>query len=814
MRSQAQVVIIGGGILGCSIAYHLAQMGCTDVVLVEKGELTSGSTTHAAGLVTQFHTSPTMMQIRAYSIGLYNRLKAEANGNLDWHPVGSLRVASSRERLQALQRKVSQAKAVGLDVEIISPSEALRLYPYMTGDSLYGAVYLPQDGHLDPYGVTTELARRARQMGVTVQTGVRVTGIELSPRGEVTQVNTDHGAIKTACVVNAAGMWAPRVAAMVGASLPTVPVNHQHLTTQPIPGHELPRETPVLRDPDNLVYIREEVRGFLIGGFERNPKAWSVDGVSWEHAAQTLAPDWDQFEEVMEGAVRRVPMLAEAGIVKLVHHPDAMTPDGYPCLGPVPGLSGFYVAAGMSLNGFGGGGGIGKMMAEWILEGEPSLDLHEMNVRRFGSHYANQAFTVERAREAYKYYYYLHFPNDEREWGRPLRMTPLYTRLRALGAVFGEKNGWERANYFEPGKPGRQAGAEQRSWGWGRPPYFEQVGEEHQAARERVALFDLSSFGKIEVQGPGALALLQRLAASDLDQPVGRVTYTQFLNRSGGIESDVTITRLTLDRFRVISGTAFASNDLGWIKMHTPSDNGAVQVRDVTEELACLALWGPRARDVLQAVTDSDVSNGGFPYLTAQSVNVQGVQVWAQRISYAGELGWELYVASDEAARVWDVLMTAGQAFGIQPAGYKALDSLRLEKGYRYWSADITPADNPYEAGLGFCVSLDKGDFIGREALERIKSEGLGKKLSALTVDCDACVMYGGEAVWENGRVVGRVRSGGFGYTLNKTIAYTYLPLELTEVGTRLTVEVFGERVPAQVIPQPLYDPQGERLRG
>jgi len=813
MRSQAEVVIIGGGILGCSIAYHLAQMGCTDVVLVEKNELTSGSTAHAAGLVTQFHTSPTMMQIRAYSIGLYNRLKAEANGNLDWHPVGSLRVASSRERLQALRRRVSQAKAVGLDVEIISPAEALRIYPHMTGDSLYGAVYLPQDGHLDPHSVTTELARRARQGGVTVYTGVRVTGIELSPRGEVTQVHTDQGAIRTACVVNAAGMWAPRVAAMVGADLPTVPVNHQHLTTQPILGHELPRETPVLRDPDNLVYIREEVRGFLVGGFERNPRAWAVDGVPWEHAAQTLAPDWDQFDEVMEGAVRRIPMLAHAGIVRLVHHPDAMTPDGYPCLGPVPGLHGFYVAAGMSLNGFGGGGGIGKLMAEWILEGEPSLDLHEMNVRRFGAHYAERHFTVERAREAYKYYYYLHFPHDEREWGRPLRTTPFYPRLKELGAVFGEKNGWERANYFEPGRPGRRAGADQRAWGWGRPPYFEQVGEEHQATRERVALFDLSSFGKLEVQGPGALALLQRLAVSDLDQEVGRVTYTQFLNRRGGIESDVTITRLAQDRFRVVSGTAFASNDLGWIQMHLPVGNGAVQVRDVTAGLGCLGLWGPRAREVLRAVTSRDVSHAAFPYLTAQTIDVAGVPVWAQRISYAGELGWELYVPSHAALPVWDALLAAGQAHGIRPAGYKALDTLRLEKGYRAWGADITPADNPYAAGLGFCVSLDKGDFIGRGALEEIRSAGPERKLCALTVDCDACVMYGGEAVWENGRVVGRVRSGGFGYSVEQTIAYAYLPPALAEVGARLRIEVFGEHVPARVVRHPLYDPQGERLR-
>jgi glycine cleavage system T protein len=812
MDSQARIVIIGGGILGCSIAYHLAERGVTDVILLEKDQLTSGSTAHAAGLVTQFHTSPTMMQIRAYSIGLYNRLKEESGGILDWHPVGSLRVASSPERLKAMQRRVSQAKAVGLEVEIISPDEALRLYPHMTGEDLYGAVYLPQDGHLDPNSVTQELARRARERGVTIRTDVQVTGIELSPRREVLGVTTNNGSVKTECVVNAAGMWAPRINEMVGSYLPTVPVKHQHVTTQPIPGHELPRETPVLRDPDNLVYIREEVRGFLIGGFERNPQAWSVDGVAWEHAAQTLAPDWTQFEEVMEGAVRRIPLLAEAGLVKLVNHPDAMTPDGYPCLGPVPGLTGFYVAAGMSLNGFGGGGGVGKLMAEWILDGEPSLDLHEMNVRRFGPHFTHKPFLVARAREAYKYYYYLHFPHDEYEWGRPLRKTPVYARLAELGAVFGEKNGWERANYFEPGQAWRQAGADQRRWGWGRPPYFERVGEEHRAARERVALFDLSSFGKIELQGEGALALLQRLAVSDVGRPIGAVIYTQFLNASGGIESDVTIARLSADRFRVIGGTAFASNDLGWIRMHLP-DDGTVAVRDVTEDLACLALWGPNARDLLQRVTRDDVSNAAFPYLTARTIEVGGLDVWAQRISYAGELGWELYVPAGQGAQLWDRLMAAGEGLGITPAGYKALDSLRLEKGYRYWSADITPADNPYEAGLGFCVDLDKGDFVGREALLRVKAQGVQRRLCALTLERGDCVLYGGEALCRDGAVVGRVRSGGYGYSVGKNIVYGYLPLELAEAGTPLEVMVFGQQVPAQVVPSPMFDPRGRRLR-
>jgi 4-methylaminobutanoate oxidase (formaldehyde-forming) len=811
VQDQARVVIIGGGIAGCSLAYHLAKLGWTDSVLVDKGELTSGSTWHAAGLITQFHTSPSLMRMRRYSVNLYRQLQADGDEAVGWRQVGSLRVASSKDHLQALQRQVGQAKAIGLDVEVTAPAEALRLFPQMTGDSLYGALYIPGDGYLDPSGVTHALARRARKLGVAVHTGVRVTGIELSPRGEVSRVITDHGAIRTEIVVNAAGMWAPRIGAMVGVNLPMTPLVHQHLTTKPIPGHELPWETPVLRDPANLVYMREEARGFLVGGFETTPKACFIDGAPWEFTQQLFPPDWDLFGELMEGAVRRVPVLARAEIVKLVNGPEAITPDSRPLLGPVPGVPGFYVAAGLSHTGFGGGGAIGEIIAEWIVEGEPSQDTHEYNVRRFGPIYADPRYTAERSRESYKYYYFLRYPHDENETARPLLPSPVDARLRELGAVFGEKNGWERVNYFEPGRPWRRAGADQRAWGWGRPDFFELVGQEHRAARESVALFEMSSFGKIRVRGPGALALLQRLTDSDLDKPVGRVTYTQFLNTRGGIESDLTITRLAEDHLRVITGSAFVSRDLGWIIMHMPRD-GSVEAADVTAEWACLGFWGPRARRVLQAVTRSDVSNEAFPYLSARVIDISGAETLAQRVTYVGDLGWELYVAPGQAAHVWDALMAAGAAHGIQPAGYKALDSLRLEKGYRYWSADITPADNPYEAGLGFCVHLKKGDFIGREALLNIKAQGLRRRLCTLIMD-ENSVVYGGEAVYADGRVAGRLTSGGYGYTVGKNIGYAYLPLELAREGTPLEVEAFGERTGAEVAPNVLFDPHNARVR-
>jgi glycine cleavage system T protein len=815
VTDQARVVIVGGGIAGCSIAYHLASKGWTDVVLVDKGELTSGSTWHAAGMVTHFHTSPTLMRMRQYSIGLYRRLQAEPGAVSHWHEVGSLRVAGSRDQWRFLQRQVGMATAIGLDAGTMSAGEACRIFPAMSADGLHGAMYLPGDGWLDPSGVTMELAGRARRLGVTIRTGVRVTGIARTPRGAVSSVETDRGPIGTECVIDAAGMWAGRIAAMVGVSLPITPLVHQHLATKPIPGHELPRATPCLRDPENLVYMREEVGGLLIGGFERNPAAWSVDGVPWDFTQQLLPPDWELFREILEGAIRRVPMLAEAPLAHLVNGPEAITPDSRPLLGPVPGVPGFWLAAGLSHTGFGAGGAIGHLLAEWLVEGEPPYDVTELSARRFGPIYEDRAYAAERARESYKYYYMLRYPHDENEWARGRRPSPLDARLVDAGAVLGEKNGWERANYFEPGAPGRRAGAEQRRWGWGRPAFWARVGEEHRAVRERVGLFDFTSFGKLDVTGPGALALLQRLADNDVDRPVGTVIYTQFLNPRGGIEADLTVTRWAVDRFRVTTGSSFVASDLGWLRMHMPHD-GTVEVRDVTDQFACIGLWGPEARGALEGVTASDVSNPGFPYMSARPIDVTGLPAWAQRVTYVGELGWEIYVRSDHAVAVWDALLAAGRPLGIKPAGYKAVDSLRLEKGYRYWSADITPAENPFEAGLGFCVRLGKGEFIGRQALLRIKAEGTPRKLYTITLRApieDGADLYGGEAVYAGGQLVGRLRSGGWGYTVGTHIGLVYLPVASARAGTPLEVEVFGRRGAAEVAPDALYDPEGARLR-
>lgn len=811
MKETARVVIIGGGIAGCSLAYHLTEMGWTDIVLLDKGQLTSGATWHAAGIVTVFHTSPSLMRMRKYSMDLYKKLQADGGEQVGWRTTGSLRVASTPEHYQFLKRQVSQGRAIGLDLEIISPDEAKRLFPEMSTDGVFGAMYLPGDGYLDPSGVTYELARRAKERGAKMYTETRVTGIERGAHGQVTGVVTEQGTIKTEIVVNAAGMWAPRLGAMVGVNLPMTPLTHQHLATAPIPGHELPKTTPVLRDPANLVYMREEQKGFLIGGFEVNPVAHFVDGAPWEFNQQLFPPDWDLFDPILQGAIRRVPIIEKAEAKLLLNGPEAITPDSRPLLGPVPGVPGFYVAAGLSHTGFGGGGAIGQIVAEWIVEGEPSQDTSEYNVRRFGPIYQDAQFTAARACESYRYYYFLRFPHDENESARPLLPNPLDARLQELGAVFGEKNGWERVNYFDPGKPARRAGADQRVWGWDRSPFFDLVGKEHQAVRERVGLFEMSSFGKVDVQGKGALALLQKLADSDLNKPVGQVVYTQMLNARGGIESDLTITRLGEDYFRLVTGSAFISRDLGWLTMHLPDDN-SVTITDVTAQWATIGIWGPQARNTLQTTTQDDVSNAAFPYMTAKQIQIAGVPTLAQRVTYVGELGWELYVPFDQATPVWDALMRAGKAYGIQPCGYKSLDSLRLEKAYRYWTADITPADNPYEAGLGFCVNLNKGDFIGRAALVDARTRGIQRKLCTLTIDAN-CVIYGGEAVMQNGKVVGRLRSGGYGYAVGKNIGLVYLPLDLARVGADLRVDVFGELVAAQVAPNILYDPKGERLR-
>jgi 4-methylaminobutanoate oxidase (formaldehyde-forming) len=822
---QARVVVIGGGIAGCSVAYHLAAAGWTDVLLVEKAQLTSGSTCQAAGLVTMFNPSRTMMAWRRYSIELYERL-----GVFD--RVGSLRLASSPEQLRELERTASRARGIGLDVGVISAAEASELMPAASTDALHAAVYLPGDGHLDPHTATHAVADAARALGVRIRTGTRVTGFELAPGREVRRVLTDAGPIDAEHVVDAAGMWAPQVAAMVGAFIPSTPVDHQHVALRAVPGHELPRDMPCFRDPDNLVYGKAEHGGMVFGGYEAEPRARWIDGVPWDHAAASLPPDWERFGPLMAGAIRRFPVLADAEVVRLVCHPDAMTPDANPLIGPVPGVPGFWVAAGLSLNGFGGSGGIGRALAGWMVDGDPGVDVAPYRAWRFAHPYRDPGWRATLAAEAYADYYRLRFPYDVDVAGRPRRLSALHGRLQDAGAAFGTKAGWERADFHRPARPWTRLGRTARADGWSRPEWFDRVGEEHRAVRERAGLIDLSSFGKIDVRGPGALALLQRVCANDVDRPIGATVYGQFLDERGGILADVTITRLAEDWFRVVTGAGYAAADMGWIEAHVDAADGAVDLRDVSDDWSVIGLWGPAARHVLAAALRPDgdpetVGDVAIPLRSARWISVRGAEVLATRISYAGEQGWELTTAPEAAVQVWDALWAAGRAggdgtpggsgHGLEPIGYRALESLRLEKGYRYYGAELTSRDTPLEAGLASFVRFAKGSFIGRDALMRRRAEegtGAARRLRTVVLGgADWLPVYGGEAVRVDGEVVDRLRSAAFGYTVARTIGTVYLPAAVPE-GAPIEVDVFGDRVAGSVAPDVLHDSAGERMRG
>ncbi len=799
---RARAVVIGGGITGVCVALHLARAGLTDVVLVEKGELTSGATCQAAGLVTNFNPSPAMMRLRSYSIELYRELGV-------FETVGGLRLASTPDSLAELRRGVSRARGIGLEAELVGPDEAVALLPAATDRDLYGAVWMPRDGHLDPHSATYAVAAAARALGVSIRTQTRVTGIDLGPDRAVRGVVTQAGTIECEIVVNAAGMWAPRISAMVGAFTPSIPVDHQHLAVKPVAGHELPRDMPCFRDPANLTYGKSESGGMMIGGYEGDaPSRWE-DGAPWEHGGRSLPPDEERFAPLLDGAVRRFPFLDGAGIAKLVCHPDAMTPDANPLLGPYPGVRGYWLAAGLSLNGFGGAGGIGKTIAELITTGAAEIDVSAYRPWRFAAVYRDPLFAAATARETYRYYYYQRYPHDADEWGRPRRLSALHGRMQEAGGVFGAKTGWERVDHVEPGHRSRRSGADQRSFGFTRPPWFDHVRAEHAAFRERAGIIDMTSFGKIAVEGPDALTLLERACCNRIDRAVGAVVYTQMLDARGGILADVTVTRLAEDRFRVVTGAGAVATDRGHIiSLIRPGER--VVVRDVTDELCVIGLWGPRSRDILQAVTDEDVSAAALPFRTAQEIGVGPGRVLAQRITYVGELGFELYVSPRNALQVYDRVAAAGAPHDLAVCGYRSLEGLRMEKGYRYVGTDLTPGDTPEEAGLGFCVAADK-DFTGSDAL---RSRPVAKRIRTLLVGDDPSyvTVYGGEAVHLDGVVAGRLRSVSYGYTVGRNVGYAYLPPVIAG-GTRVAVEVFGELVPAEVAADVLYDPTNERVR-
>ncbi len=806
MRNRARAVVIGGGVGGCSILYWLTKLGWDDVVLVDRSELTSGSTFHSAGLVGQLRGSLSLTRMMMRSVDLYRSLEAEVGMPTGWREVGSLRLASSPERMEELQRQAGWAKTFGLPLELISPAEAGELFPPMSLDGVLGAAYLPTDGFIDPSQLTYALAEAAKRRGAEIATNTRVTGIRVE-RGRATGVQTDRGFIETEVVVDAGGMFAGEIARMAGVNVPIVPMAHEYLITHAM---GLPHDLPTMRDPSLLVYYRPEVGGLIAGGYERDPAPWGLDGIPADFNGKLLAEDWERFEPLLANAIVRVPDLEQAEVVKLVNGPEAFTPDGEFILGESE-VRGFWVAAGFCAHGLAGAGGMGQLMAEWIVEGQPAFDVWEMDVRRFGQQYRSREYALARTTEVYSTYYDVRYPGHERQAGRPLRLSPTAARLAELGAAFGEKSGWERANWFESNAAAGDPALRPR--GWAGRIWSPAIGAEHRACRESAALFDETSFGKIEVSGPGAEAFLQRVFAGDLGRAPGTVTYAQALNARGGIESDVTVTRLAEDRYLIVTGTAFARHDLFWLRSHAPED-GSVRVEDVTSAWACLALWGPRAREILQPLTTADLSNEAFPYLRARELAVGPVPAWALRVTYVGELGWELYCPSEYGLRLWDTVFQAGRPLGLVPGGYRAIDSMRLEKGYRAWGAEVTPDTTPYQAGVGFAVRPDKGvDFIGREALLRARDAEPESVLACLMLDDPRSVALGEEPVRVDGRLVGRVTSGGFGYSVGSSIAYAYLPPAGAVPGTRVEVEIFGTWVGGSVQVEPLFDPKGERIR-
>ena len=818
LPDSARCVIVGGGVGGASLAYHLARLGWEDVVLLERSELTSGSTFHSAGLVGQLRGSVSLTKMMMHSVELYRRLGEEAELDPGWTECGGIRLASSEERMEELRRQAGWAKTFGLPLELISAEEAQELFPLMSTEGVLGAAWLPTDGYIDPAQLTYALADGARRGGCRIHTNTRVTGIDVRD-GHVRGVQTDGGEVAAEVVVDAGGMFAAEIARMAGVRVPVIPMSHQYLVTQP---HEEVREArqgrhlPTLRDPDLLVYYREDGDGLVMGGYERRSEpaflpegTGRVEAIPADFNGRLLEEDWERFEEIVENSKRRVPAMEQITVTKLINGPEAFTPDNEFCLGETE-VAGFFVCAGFCAHGLAGAGGIGKVVAEWIVEGEPSLDLWHMDIRRFGPQYRSPAFTHARIKETYETYYDIRYPNHEREAGRPLRVSPANAWHREHGAAFGEKSGWERVNWYE-----RNAAAGDESLrprGWAGQHWSPAIGAEHRATREAVALFDESSFAKLEIAGAGAESFLEILCDNRVGRGVGQITYTQMLNHRGGIECDFTVARLAEERFSIVTGTAFGNHDREWMRRHLPGEE--VQIHDVTSQWACFGIWGPRAREVLQPLTPQDLADEAFPYMALRETTVGNVPVRMLRVTYVGELGWEIYCPTEYGLGLWRALWEAGRPHGIVAGGYRAIDSLRLEKGYRVWGADITPDETPYEGGVGFCVKLEKdGGFIGQEALLEARERGPRSRLRCLTLADPHSIALGNEPVRIGGEVVGRVTTGGYGYSVERSIAYAYLPPQASEPGTAVEVEIFGRWVEGEIVREPLFDPKGERVR-
>jgi len=809
--THAQVVIIGGGIIGASVAYHLTRNGWTDVVVLEQGKLSGGTTWHAAGLVGQLRSHVNMTGLIKYSTELYSGLEAETGLATGWKNCGSLAVARTPERMAVLKRTAASARAQGIECEMITASEAGERWPVMATDDLLGGVWLPGDGKANPSDLTQSLAKGARDNGAHVYEGIRVTDIHTA-EGAVSGVETDRGTIAAQVVVNCAGQWARKVGLMCGVSVPLHSAEHMYIVTGKIDG--VHPDLPVMRDPDGYTYFKEEVGGLVVGGFEPDAKPWGMDGIPDDFEFALLPDDWDQFEILMESALTRVPSLESAEIKQFYNGPESFTPDNNFLLGEAPELRNFFVGAGFNSMGIASAGGAGRALAEWIIDGAPTIDLFPVDIRRFANFNNNPRWLYDRVKETLGLHYAMPWPNRELDTARPFRRSPLYDRLEAKGACFGSKMGWERANWFAS-----EGETPANVYAFGRQNWFDAVKREHEAVRNGVAIFDQTSFAKFLVQGRDAATVLTRLCAAEVDVEVGRSVYTGMLNEAGGYESDLTAMRLASDQYLLITGSAQAVRDADWIRRNTSQDAHAT-LTDITSAYSVLAVMGPKSRDVLSRVTSTDLSNAAFPFGTVQEIDIGYATAYANRMTYVGELGWELYVPTEFAVGVYEALHDAGRDFDLADAGYYALDGLRIEKGFRAWSRELTPDINPYEAGLGFAVALEKpGGFIGQNALAAAKSDGeLKQRIVQITLDDSDPVLWGGELVLRDGNPIGEVRSAGYGHTLGSAVA---LALVQCNAGVDKTfiqsgtwhVDLAGQLYQATTHIRPPYDPKAERVR-
>jgi dimethylglycine dehydrogenase len=800
---DAKVAVIGGGIAGCSLAYHLTKLGWDNVVLLEQAELTAGSTWHAAGLCTQFNSSYNLMGLLRRSVELYQRLETETGQAVDYHACGSIRLAATDDRLEEFRQRAAMAELVGVPFELVGPERVAELHPLLDTSGIRAAAYLPTDGHVDPTGLTHAFVRGATNVRIHRRTPV----VAIRRERRRWLLETPAGEVRAEIVVNAAGQWAREVGRLAGADLPLVPLQHHYVVTVPLPEvAALDRELPVLRDPDASYYVRQEGEGLLIGPFERNPKSWAVDGIPAGFHGKLLPSRLEQIEGPLAAAAKRVPVFADAGIRSVVNGPDAYTPDGRCLMGPVPGLRDFHVLAGFSIFGIVFSGGAGRYAAEWIVDGQPSDSMWELDVRRFGGYATSNPYLVARATQVYEREYAIHYPEEELPAGRPVKVDPIYDRLAARGAVFGERFGWERPLWFSHGGPARD------EYSFRRGNWFGAVGGECRAVRSGVGVLDQTSFAKFRVSGPGAERFLDRVLANRLPQEVGRMALTQACRPSGGIECDLTVTRVEPEQFYLVSAAATENHDYAWLQLQLRDEDDDVRLENVTACYGVLTLAGPRSRELLQKLTHEDVSRTSLPFFRARDVQVGPVPTLALRVSYVGELGFELHHALQYQRTLYDLVLGAGAPLGLVDFGYRALDSMRLEKAYRLWGVDISADYTPLEAGLERFVSFDKGDFVGRDALLRQRDRGIGRTLVCLTIETNDADAHGYEPIRAARKPIGYVAAGGYGHVVERSIALAYLPVEHSEPGTTLTIDILGEPRPAVVVPQPLYDPENLEL--